>query len=156
MPNNLKALTVVLFLAAVTFHLARPIALTFSSSGDFARRRNLWFVLTAVGFLSPSFWIFVLVAVPLLIWAALRDKNVVALDSFLLHVRPPLGVDIPVIGINKLFTLDLYRLLSLVILVPIAVTLRRSRSLASPAAICGACNGSTAATVGCDADRSFC
>ena len=64
--TNVKAMIVVLALAIATFWFARPIALLFSDERDFARRRNVWLVLTVVGFLSSSFWIFVLIAAPLL------------------------------------------------------------------------------------------
>lgn len=121
MPNNLKALLVVLFLAAAIFRLAKPLAERFVDSRDFIRRRNVWFVLTATAFLSPSFWLFVAVALPLLIWASRKDRNPVALYVLLLHVIPPLSVQIPVIGINELFPLDMYRLLSLGVLLPAAL-----------------------------------
>ena len=97
---NIKALIVVLAIAAVVFRLGKPIALLFSSEPDFARRRNVWFVLTATAFLSPNFWLFVLVAAPLLAWAGRKDTNPVALYLILLHVIPPIPVEIPVVGIR--------------------------------------------------------
>ena len=45
----------------------------------FARRRNVWFALTIVAFVSPSFWIYALFALVLLAWAARRDENPLAL-----------------------------------------------------------------------------
>ena len=66
MPNNLKALLVVLFLAGITFVLARPICLRFMEARDFDRRRNVWLYVTALAFLSPSFWVFVAAAAPVL------------------------------------------------------------------------------------------
>jgi O-antigen ligase len=125
MPNNLKALIVVLVLAGATFWLAKPIGLVFSSRADFTRRVSLWIGLTVVAFLSPSFWLFLLIAAPLLAWAARKDANPVALYLFMLHVIPPLSVNIPVVGIGKLFTLDMYRVLALVILLPAAIMIRR-------------------------------
>ena len=52
---SMKALIVVLAIAATIFHLAKPIALQFLSREDFSRRRPVWFALTAVGFASPKF-----------------------------------------------------------------------------------------------------
>jgi hypothetical protein len=127
MPHSLKDLTVVLALALVIFHFARPIARHFTSEADFSRRRAVWLALTVVAFLSPNFWLFVAVAAPLLIWARRRDSNPVALYLVLLHVIPSLPVAIPVIGINELFDLDIYRLLSFCILIPVALHLRRSK-----------------------------
>jgi hypothetical protein len=127
MTNNMKAMIVVLILAIIIFRFAKPIALIFSNENDFARRRNVWFVLTIAAFLSPSFWLFALLAVPLLVWAARRDSNPLALYMLLLHVVSPISVDIPTIGINELFPLNMYRLLSFSILIPLAWKLRKSR-----------------------------
>jgi hypothetical protein len=128
MPNNVKAMIVVLLIAAVTFRLVKPIALIFSNELDFLRRRNVWFALTVTAFLSPSFWILVLVAVPLLIWAGRKDTNPVALYVLLLHVISPISVEIPIVGINRLFSLDMYRLLSFCVLLPVAWNLRHSQN----------------------------
>lgn len=127
MPNYVKAMIVVLALGLATFWFARPIALLFGDERDFARRRNVWLILTVLGFLSSSFWIFVLIAAPLLLWAGRKDRNPVALYLLLLHVIAPIAVDIPVIGINRLFSLDMYRLLSVCVLLPAAWTIRRAR-----------------------------
>ena len=126
MSSSIKALIVVLFISAVIFRFAKPVALSFSNEADFARRRKVWYALTIVGFLSPSFWLFALAAAALLMWAGRKDTNPVALYVLLLHVVPPIGVNIPVVGINRLFSLDMYRLLSLFVLVPVAWKLRKS------------------------------
>ena len=125
---NIKALIVVLAIAAVVFRLGKPIALQFSSEPDFARRRNVWFVLTATAFLTPNFWLFVLVATPLLAWAARKDSNPLALYLILLHVIPPIPVDIPMVGVKQLFGLDNYRLLSFCVLIPAAWRLRKLKN----------------------------
>ncbi|MBV8306964.1 MAG: O-antigen ligase family protein, partial [Gammaproteobacteria bacterium] len=127
MIQSLKELAIVLAIALLVFRLARPMALRFMHAADFSRRCNLWLALTAAGLLSPSFWLFVAVAVPLLIWAGRRDSNLVALYLLLLHVVPPVPVAIPVIGINQLFDLDNYRLLAFCVLIPAALRLRRNR-----------------------------
>jgi len=127
MPNNLKALLVVLVLALAMFQFARPLALAVGAKRDFDRRRYVWLGLTAVAFLVPSFWLFVLVAAPLLFWAARRDNNPFALYLFLLHVIPPVEVNVPIVGINKLFAMDMYRLLDLCVLLPLALKLWREK-----------------------------
>ena len=124
MMANLKALIAVLVVAALVFRFVKPVALLFSSERDFVRRRNIWLVLTAVAFLSPSFWLFVLVAAPLLVWGGREDSNPVAFYLSLLHVIPPIAVNIPIVGINTLFALDNYRLLSFCVLIPTAWRLR--------------------------------
>jgi hypothetical protein len=122
----MKQLIVILAIAGVTFRLARPIALRFSADADFRRRRNVWFVLTIIAFLSPNFWIFAFFAAPIYVWTGRKDSNPIAAYLFLLHVVPPVPVDIPTIGINQLFSLDNYRLLSFCILIPTALRARRS------------------------------
>jgi hypothetical protein len=124
---SLKALIVILAIAAVVFRLAKPIAVRFSDARDFDRRRNVWFVLTVTAFLSPSFWLFTLVAAPLLAWAGHKDRNPVALYLLMLHVIPSIGVDIPLPGVNAFFDLDIYRILSFFILIPAAFRLSKSK-----------------------------
>jgi O-antigen ligase len=118
---SIKALIFVLAIAATVFHLAKPIALRFISAEDFSRRRLVWFVLTAVSFVSPNFWLYTLVAVPMLVWANRKDSNPIALYLLMLHVIPPVNVIIPVLGNNGLFPLDNYRLLALCVLLPAAI-----------------------------------
>jgi O-antigen ligase len=126
MLGNIKALIVVLAIAATIFHFAKPLALRYMSEADFARRRRVWFALTAVGFLSPSFWLYALVAAPVLVWANRRDSNPIALYLLMLHVIPPISVIIPVLGNNGLFTLDNYRLLAFCVLLPAAIRYRNT------------------------------
>lgn len=126
MSLNVRALIVVLAVSAAAFHFARPLALQSCEPKEFARRRNLWFILTAAGFLLPSFWLFVLIAVPLLLWAGKKDTNPIALYLLLMHVIPPLSEQIPVVGIHELFPVDMYRVLSLTLLLPAALRLRRT------------------------------
>ena len=118
--TNLKAMVVILVVAAAVFTLAKPVCLRFMSQDDFVRRRNVWFVLTLTAFVAPSFWIYVFVALPVLWVTMRREINPVALYLLLMQVIPPLGAHIPVIGINELFRLDSYRLLSFGILIPAA------------------------------------
>jgi hypothetical protein len=126
MLSSIKALIVVLTIAATIFYLAKPIALRFMSGEDFSRRRLVWFILTAVSFVSPSFWLYVLVAVPMLIWAGRNDSNSIALYLLMLHVIPPVPVSIPILGNNGLFPLDNYRLLALCVLLPAAIRYRKN------------------------------
>jgi hypothetical protein len=134
MLSSIKALIVVLTIAATVFYLAKPIALQFMSGEDFSRRRLVWFVLTAVGFVSPNFWLYALVAVPMLIWAGRNDSNAIALYLLMLHVIPPVGVNIPILGNNGLFPLDNYRLLALCVLLPATIRYRKNPEGPTPSA----------------------
>jgi hypothetical protein len=127
MPNNIKALIVVLVLSSVVFKFAKSTALLFSSEQDFSRRRNLWFVLTVVAYLSPSIWFYVLIAVPFLLVGGRKDSNPSALYLFLLHVVPPVATPIPLPGSAKLIDVSNQILLSLCVIVPAIGRLRRSK-----------------------------
>jgi O-antigen ligase/polysaccharide polymerase Wzy-like membrane protein len=124
---NIKTLIVVLAIAVTVFHLAKPIALRFMSGDDFLRRRLVWFALTTVSFLSPNIWLYALIGVPTLVWAARKDSNPIALYLLMLHVIPPVGVIIPILGNNGLFPLDNYRLLALCVLLPVAIRYRKEK-----------------------------
>jgi len=124
---TLKPLVVVMAIALSVFVLARPWCLRFMTAEDYVRRRNVWIVLTVTAFASPSFWIYSTVALVLLAWAAQKDSNPLALYVAMLHVIPPIGLYIPMVGINQLFQLNNYRILSLAILLPLAVKLLRSQ-----------------------------
>jgi hypothetical protein len=126
---SIKRLILVLTLAALVFHLAKPIALRFMSVEDFSRRRVVWFGLTAVSFISPSFWLYVLVAIPMFVWAGRRDSNPVALYLLMLHVISPFGFIIPILGNNGLFPLDNYRLLAFCVLLPATMRYRKTRQV---------------------------
>jgi hypothetical protein len=124
----MKELIVILAIAGLTFRLAKPIALRFTADADFRRRRNVWFALTFIAFLSPNFWIFALFAAPIYVWMGRKDSNPIAAYLLLMHVVPPVSVDLPAIGASQLFSLDNYRLLSFCVLIPIALRARRSLS----------------------------
>ena len=129
MLQSLKSLVVLLALTWPVLLLAKPICLRFMTAEDFARRRTVWWVLTVVCFLSPSFWGYVLVAIPVVYWAAKKDSTPLALFLMLYYVAPPQGIEIPIAGINRLFDLSNVRLMSLLILVPVAASRLREAPL---------------------------
>ena len=118
MLNDLKALLVVLGIAVPVFALLKPVCLRFMSVEAFKLRRNGWMLLTAAAFMSPSFWVFALIAGPVYAWLGAKDSNPVALYLFLAHVIPPYPFSIPIVGINQLFELTNFRLLALAVFVP--------------------------------------
>jgi len=74
--------------------------------------------LTIVGFVSPSFWIYAIVALLVLAWAGARDENPLALFAITLFVIPNVSFYIPAILVNNLFDLTQFRILSLAIVIP--------------------------------------
>jgi hypothetical protein len=99
------------------------------SSEDFIRRRNAWLALTAIAFVSPSFWIYALFALPIMYAAGKKDSNPVALYLLLLHVVPPHSFELPSIIINQLFDVDNYRLLAFAILLPTVFRINQTKKL---------------------------
>ncbi|MDE2416590.1 MAG: O-antigen ligase family protein [Burkholderiales bacterium] len=125
--TNLKALLVVLVMAMAVFIIAKPLCLRFMSGADYLRRRNVWLALTTTAFISPSFWIYVAVALPLMYWAAGQDENPVALYVLLLHVIPPVSMELPAVFVNKFFDLSNYRILAFAVLIPTAWRLMHAK-----------------------------
>jgi hypothetical protein len=125
----LKQLIVVLGLSALVFAIGKSTALNFMDEADFKRRRNIWMLLSAAAFLSPNFWLFALVAAPALYWGGKRDSHPLAFYVLLMNVIPDISVEIPTdgLGIKKLFSLSIFRLLSLCVLLPAAWQLRKSK-----------------------------
>lgn len=122
MSSHYKAFLVVMVLTVGAFWFARPAFVRFMSDEAFVRRRNLWLILTTCAFLIPSFWLYMGVAAVLIWRAGRRDPNPAALYLFLLLLVPPFHVIISGLGVvNKLFPLDHFRLLALVLILPAAL-----------------------------------
>jgi O-antigen ligase len=134
---NFKELIVVLGISTIAFLFLKPVALRFTAEADFNRRRSAWFMLTFVGFLTPNIWLYILVAGPLMFWAGRKDSNPVALYLVLLQVIPPVSVPIPFPGTTFLFEITNYRLLSLCILVPMVLRIRKDTAAGEMRALQG-------------------
>ena len=124
---SLKELIVVSAISAIIFWLAKPVARLFIPAEDFSRRRNVWYGLTVIAFISPSFWLFVILAIPIMAIAGRKDSNPSALYLMLLHVIPPFDVPVPMIGMPYLFLVDNYLLLSFCVMTPAALRIWRSK-----------------------------
>jgi O-antigen ligase len=124
---SLKELICVSVIAAIIFRLAKPIALLFIAPEDLSRRRNVWYALTAIAFLCPSFWLFALVAIPVMLIAGRKDSNPSALYLMLLVVIPPIEVPVPMVGMPYLFIINNQLLLSFCVMVPAALRIMRTK-----------------------------
>ncbi len=126
MPEHFRALIVILFLASVVFLLARRPATDLIPLADFKRRRNLWFLLTVLAFVSHSFWLYLGAGAVILLIAGRREHNPMALFYMLLFLIPPASVQVPGFGVvNYLVDLNHIRLLTLCVLLPAALQLSR-------------------------------
>lgn len=119
MSTDIKALIVILVLAGIVFRLSKSICLQYMSAEDFVRRCNVWFALTVVAFISPTFWLYAIFAMILLVWAAGRDENPLALYAMVTFTIPNANFYIPPILVNQLFDLTQYRILSFALIIPV-------------------------------------
>jgi len=127
MPEHLRSLVAILGLATLVFAFAkRPAVALAITTSDFARRRNLWLAITSIAFLAHNFWIYIVAVASLLLIAARREKNIVGLYFFLLFAVPPISAEITGLGIIRyFFAIDYLRLLSLTVLLPASLALRK-------------------------------
>lgn len=127
MPEHLKALIVILALAGAVFAVAKKPACTSATNpADFSRRRNLWLGITVAAFLAHNFWVYMVAVAVMLLLAAQREPNKLAMYFFLLFAVPAIPAQITGLGvIQHFFSIDYLRLLSLVILLPAFLLLRK-------------------------------
>ncbi len=129
MPENVRALIVVLALALPAFYIGRRIAGAALADREFAVWRNAWFGITVAAFLTGSFFIFAAIVPIICLYARAVRAASAALFFVLLFAVPVVGVTVGGFGIvNALFDINNARLLSIVLLLPILfATSRRGR-----------------------------
>ncbi|MET0544038.1 MAG: O-antigen ligase family protein [Variovorax sp.] len=119
MSEHHRALVVLLLIGLAVYRLAGCLQAEQLPRAH-VLRRGLWFALTIAAFALGDFWMFVVLAVSLLLWGRGREQNVPALFLALLFVVPPAQHDIPGMGlVNFFFGLNWPRLLALVLLLPL-------------------------------------
>ena len=129
MPEHIRALVAILVIAAAVFQVAKPVAIQVVSAETFSRWRTAWLVLTLALFLAHNFWVYALLLVVWVRYVANREQHAVGLFLVLLFVAPPASMNIPGLGVvNQLFPINHYKLLVLVILMPMAWKLFQRRS----------------------------
>jgi len=129
MPEILRSLLVVLIIAITVFGFTQgPITARAIAPSNFVLRRNIWFVITLAAFLANNYWIFVGIAAFFLIYGAKREQNKIALLFSVLFAVPLFRVEISGLGIvNYFFDIDYFRMLSLVVLLPSFLLLRKQQ-----------------------------
>lgn len=127
MPEILRSLLVVLLVGAAVFHFARPHCIAMGMQPrNYDVQKKLWFGITLAAFLAHDYFLFAAIAVGLIYVYRKQHTNLPALYAGLLLTVPLFGKDIPGLGIiNYFFTLDYSRLLSLCILLPAYLHLRK-------------------------------
>jgi O-antigen ligase len=132
--EHLVALCYILAIATSCFFvLAKPMRAQLIAPADFARRRNAWFVVTLVTFLSHNFWLALLLCAVVVAIAARYEKNVTALYCVLVLAVPQYNVQIPGFGlVNWLFEINYQRTLAIALLLPAAARLLGEQRLTNP------------------------
>ena len=126
MAEHHRALVVILILAAFTFFFARRATQPLISTEQFKRWRNAWFGVTLIVFLAGNFWVYVVLSALLLLYLGKREQNPFALFLVVLFAVPRFSDNIPGFGlVNFLFAVDYVTVLSLAVLLPAFLKLRK-------------------------------
>lgn len=120
MPENVRALIVILVLSVPAFYISRSLTASIVSPREFAVWRNAWFVSTTAAFLTGSFLIFLAIVPMICLYARANGAATVAF-YFVLLLAVPLGSwQLGGAGIvQSLFEVNNARLLMIVLLLPI-------------------------------------
>lgn len=127
MPEHIRALIVIIFLATIGFSLAKKLVQQDVINSDFNKWRNAWFAVAITAFLAHNFWVYLLVSSIFILFFTKQLKNKMALFFILLFVIPPIGLKIPGFGlVNYITTITHPRFIILIILLPAAISISRS------------------------------
>lgn len=88
---------------------------------EFSRWRNAWFAITLLAFLSQNFWVFIILCSLFILYMAKSEQNKFALYLALLLAIPTITSRIP-----HLFNINYPRLLSLMLLLPIFISFKKT------------------------------
>ena len=126
MPEHIRALIIILGLSIPTFFLMKRMTASVISSEQFNRWSMTWISVTLIAFLSGNFWVYVLLTGLLLLYVGKKEQNPFALFFMLLFTIPRINQNIPGFGlVNFLFSVDYVTVLSLTILLPAYLSLRK-------------------------------
>lgn len=125
MPEQYRALIVILILASFVFWLFKKSTISISTLQTYKSWYRYWFLTTSLVFLTNNFWILMLL-LGLLMLSVRQYKNKVAFFFLLLFLIPAFGVPVPGFGvINYLFELNHIRLLTITLLLPVYFSLKK-------------------------------
>ncbi len=125
MPENIRALIVILALAAPAFYLGRRIASSVITNGEFVFWRNAWFAVTIVAFLTTNIFIYVAMILAVCLYARWAGTASVGLYYILLFAAPLGKISIGGAGIvNRLLDVNNGSLLGIFLLLPILLAAR--------------------------------
>ena len=129
MQEHLRALFVIVLLASFGFDLAKKIAPKDIPAIEINRWRNMWLSVGITAFIAHDFWIYIVVASLLIPFFTAKAANKMAIFFILLFVIPPISKAIPGMGlVNYLLTLSHPRFISLIILLPAAISISQKNT----------------------------
>lgn len=129
MQEHIRALIVIIFLAAIGFSIAKKSSPYDSLTAHFNKWRNIWIAVTLTAFIANNFWVYIVVSSFLILLITKHERNKIALFFILLFVIPPLDETIPGLGlVNYLFNLTHPRFIALLILLPAALALSQKNN----------------------------
>ena len=127
MPDYIRALVVVIVLAAFTFAFLSHPAKKIIEPKDFRRWTSLWFLVTLAAFLAGNVWVYTAVTTVIVLAMQRREPLRPGFYFLLLLAVPQVLQPIPGFGIiNYFFYLTHDRLLALLILLPAFVSVMTS------------------------------
>ncbi len=127
MPENIKALLVILVIALAGFTFAKKASTNFVAEETFNQWRKIWFIVTIAAFTIPNIWVFFILCAIFIPRLSKSIENKVALYFFLVFT-------VPIINVNQfrveliLFVLSYQRVLALVILLPAAISISKTNN----------------------------
>jgi O-Antigen ligase len=130
--NNLVGLGWLLVAALPTLWLIKPIMEKLMGRENFNRRMRLWIACTVILFVSPNFWVFLIIYVLLLLLTKKYDPNPVGLFFLLMYVAPARAIELPKIGSIGLLSIDNFMILSMVVLLPALIADKKENKSQKP------------------------
>lgn len=124
MLQNIKTLIILLAIFFVAFFILKRLVKEILSAEIFITLQRAWYQITVAAFLSVHFWMFAFIATLCVHNLKKHIKNIPALFIFLLFAIPTAGVPIyGFAGINYFLVFDFSKLLSLMLLLPVAFSI---------------------------------
>lgn len=127
MPEIIRSLLVVLVIAFFVFKISEVALVKETvSAKTFKTNRNIWFGITAALFLTHNYWAFIFISAGLLFFGRKENPNAIAMVFSMVFAAPLLSNQISGMGIvNFLFEINYFRIVSIVVLVPAYIQLRK-------------------------------
>jgi len=119
MPEHIATLIVILTIATTIFVVGKKHLEPLLPPGEFVRWRNAWIIITLIAFLASNFWLYLIATGFYVNRAIKKTDHRFAFVLAILFAVPPISV-----RLGPLFAIDYVRLLSLIIFLPMFLSVR--------------------------------